>query len=156
MTESLAQVGNYKLGELIGSYPEAKEYSWLEKRFVINSVPGETLYKVPARVEVLGTQWVLVLGVYQGRIFKLSLRWGVDDWAAMTAKLYEVVEYCSAQYGSNANRTYGDAAVWATDFGNAAVTGRFTQSTLRSEGGFWFNLVMIESFAPAHAPPQAG
>lgn len=152
---TLMQFGPYALGQAIAEQKGVSKFSFFDRLLDRSKTAGETLYRVDERIQFLGASWYLVLGVFQGHIFKLSARWSSTTQAPHTAMMFEVVDYCRNHFGTNMTGSKDDAAIWKTDFGIVTLNAK---SSVHSASGRGTYLIILESTAQLKvggSPPHA-
>lgn len=131
MNQSLKQIGQYQIGDLISAHPSARRFSWWEKLLHKRAVPGEVLFQCEDRADFLGVRWRVVLGVAQDSIYKISATWGAKTQEEMEAKIVELVTFCNFHTGSEMKDSK-ECIYWPVSFGKVSMDARTVTSPLEN------------------------
>lgn len=117
-------IGGYFPGQQISGLPGLRELSFWQRLFLRSRLRGERIYRAPD-ASFQGLPWNVVLGVINGRIYKISAQFlgsrGSLTGALAGSLFMECFMRLSDQFGKASVSEDGSMAKWQTPFGNAVL-----------------------------------
>ncbi len=141
MSSPAMQIGPYSLGAGLSDYSDVRKLPFWKPFDIKRKMRGVKLYASGKRVDFLGGQREVILGVFDRLIWSLSVLFAFKTEDQMGDKLIEVVDYFRSHLGEQ--KSDADYPIlWLSESGRVTIS---VQKTLGAVDKFYFFTLTISA-----------
>ncbi len=135
------QIGPYSLGAALSEYSDLRKLPFWKPFDIKRKMRGVKLYAGGKRVDFLGGQREVIVGVFERLIWSLSVLFAFKTENQMGDKLLEVVDYYRSQLGEQ--KSDGEYPIlWLSLSGRVTIS---VQTMLGAVGKFYFFTLTVSA-----------
>src|SRR5438128_1403545 len=141
MINPIMQIGPYSIGAGVSDYPDIRKLPFWKPFDIKRKIRGLRLYTSNKRIDFLGGQREVILGVIEDAVWSLSVLFAFKTEDLMADKLIQVVDYFRSHLGDYRSDTEYPI-LWLAPFGRVTIS---VQKTLGAVDKFYFFTLTVSA-----------